>query len=99
MSDNIIVVCCGCKRLKLSAYTWVTIDVPDSNRISHDTCPECIQRLYPEVAEEVLKKLREREQYKNSVKETLQWKEARTPLNPKEAEKEKAQAEKRDQRA
>ena len=72
MSEDIIVVCSGCKKLRISDYTWVDIPLPECNLISHTVCPECIPKLYPEVAEEVLKKLRERQQVKNSLKEILQ---------------------------
>ncbi len=72
MSNDIIHVCCSCKRLKLSAYTWLNIDVPKSKEISHDTCPECIQKLYPEIAAQILESFRESQRQKSSLKELTQ---------------------------
>lgn len=72
MSDDIIVVCSGCKKLKISPYTWINAHVPDKNRISHDICPECIRKVYPEMADQLLKKLRQIVKNKNSLQEKPQ---------------------------
>ena len=83
MSNDLIVVCSACKRLRISPYTWIKIDVPLANLITHGLCPECIRKLYPEMADEILKKLREIEKNKNSLKEKLQWNHPTKNENPK----------------
>lgn len=52
-------VCSVCLRLKLSDKQWVPItkDLPEIivGQVSHGLCPDCMQRLYPELVEEFSK--------------------------------------------
>lgn len=55
VSGTVIVVCAGCKRLKLSPDEWVAIseavETIYPENLSHGICPVCLEKLYPEYVE------------------------------------------------
>ena len=57
-------LCSGCKRLKIGTAGWVSIttefETALTGMLSNALCDNCIQTLYPDVAESVLSMLHER---------------------------------------
>lgn len=55
---DVVRVCAGCRRLKISPVKWVPVGTQFlsimSKEISHGICPECVRRLYPEISGEIL---------------------------------------------
>jgi hypothetical protein len=44
-----MVLCAGCKRVRLKNRTWQRRHLPRNlTRVSHGICPECARRLYPQ---------------------------------------------------
>jgi DNA-binding response OmpR family regulator len=64
---GIIPICAGCKQIRDDQGFWnqveAYIQTHSLAKFSHGLCPDCLVRLYPEVAEEVLRKtaIQERE--------------------------------------
>ncbi|MBD3296226.1 MAG: PAS domain-containing protein [Candidatus Omnitrophica bacterium] len=54
MDEQIIHICAGCRKLKISKHDWVDVDAgflkAVSADLSHSVCPECVKKLYPEMA-------------------------------------------------
>ena len=54
---NLASICSVCLKLKLSEARWVPIteELPEIlvGQISHGLCPDCVERLYPELADEL----------------------------------------------
>jgi hypothetical protein len=69
MFKDHFVVCSRCKQLRISLHTWIEIELPVANLLTHGLCPRCVPILYPTLAAAVLKKMREREILKNKVPE------------------------------
>ncbi len=60
--DAVISVCSGCKKIKTKEGGWLPF-AQDLSRIiglplSHSICPDCLYTLYPEIAAEVIKRLK-----------------------------------------
>jgi hypothetical protein len=46
-----MVLCAGCKRVRLRNRTWHRRRLPSNlTRVSHGVCPECARRLYPQLS-------------------------------------------------
>ena len=62
--SGMLPICASCKKVRDDRGYWNQIEVyirdHSDTQISHGICPDCVQRLYPEVASEVLRKSRER---------------------------------------
>ena len=62
-SEALTVICSACKRLKISGSVYMPLDLSFekvfSDRISHGICPECMERLYPEDADELDRVIRD----------------------------------------
>lgn len=60
--SRILQICPRCRQIQDGQGGWVPLDHYVARRshasLSHGLCPDCIQRLYPEDAEEVLRELR-----------------------------------------
>ncbi|MBW6457974.1 MAG: PAS domain-containing protein [FCB group bacterium] len=60
---SFITVCSVCKKIKKKDTDWV--DLPSDlsaligERISHGICPACVKKLYPDLAEQVLGRIKE----------------------------------------
>lgn len=58
--SGIISICCGCGSTRKENGSWNREKdfrrVHPSNRLSHGICPECLERLYPEMAAILLRK-------------------------------------------
>jgi hypothetical protein len=47
-----MVLCAGCKRVRLKNRTWHRRPLPSNlTRVSHGVCPECARRLYPQLSQ------------------------------------------------
>lgn len=57
---GIISICAGCKRFNSGGQKWLDVDEhflkAVSEDVSHSICPDCLRRLYPEIADEILKR-------------------------------------------
>lgn len=55
--SNIPTLCSACKRLKIENRMWRQVgalfEKAFAYRVSHGICPDCIKRLYPEIAQEM----------------------------------------------
>lgn len=55
--NNMITICSSCKRVKVSMEEWtpITYELRNSisDTISHGICPDCIDALYPDLAEKI----------------------------------------------
>jgi len=52
-----ITACCNCHKVLNEAGVWIEADIdPATPNISHGICPECTRKLYPELADDLLKK-------------------------------------------
>ena len=65
-SKELISVCCGCKRtkdpisLEPNAYTNVFfVSAGPNQSVTHGICNECIHLYYPDVADEVIDRLKD----------------------------------------
>jgi len=60
-NDYRFTVCSSCGNAKLDNYKWIPITDNFkenlSNRVSHGLCPDCIYKLYPDIAEKILAKI------------------------------------------
>jgi len=46
-----MVLCAGCKRVRLKSRTWHRRPLPSNLAgVSHGVCPECARRLYPQLS-------------------------------------------------
>jgi hypothetical protein len=59
---DIISMCCGCGSIKNPAGAWDRDSdyrrLLPSNRLSHGICPACVERIYPELAGVLAKRMR-----------------------------------------
>lgn len=59
---SFLVICSSCKRVRASEDQWQALDVyiktNTSTQLSHGLCPECIHRLYPDISDTVLKRMK-----------------------------------------
>jgi len=50
--EGILPICCGCKKIRDDAESWVRLDDYVAShadiQFSHGVCPDCVARLYPE---------------------------------------------------
>jgi len=57
-SSTILTICSSCKKAKCSNASWITITNELAgilaHQISHGICPDCIKKLYPDIADEIL---------------------------------------------
>ena len=62
--EGILPVCAGCKKIRDEQGDWQPIETYIHDRseakCSHGLCPECIERLYPEIAAELRAKKEKR---------------------------------------
>ena len=60
-SVSFITICSGCQKTKVESGLWVSVPEKIKNvigeKISHGLCPECIKKLYPDMAETILREL------------------------------------------
>jgi hypothetical protein len=60
-TNSMLTLCSNCQRAKADNFEWIPIskDLEDllGETISHGICPDCIRRLYPEMADSILRKL------------------------------------------
>ncbi|MFA6457263.1 MAG: PAS domain-containing protein [Bacteroidota bacterium] len=58
--NNLIIVCSSCKRVKIQSEEWTpvtdTMIKAITDTVSHGICHPCLYRLYPELAESVLRR-------------------------------------------
>jgi hypothetical protein len=46
-----MVLCAGCKRVRLKSRTWHRRPLPSNLAgVSHGVCPECARQLYPQLS-------------------------------------------------
>ena len=54
---GVIPLCASCKRVRLENDEWESIEAyithHSEGMTSHGICPECLEKLYPELAEKV----------------------------------------------
>lgn len=59
---SFLVICSSCKRVREGEENWQPLDTyirtHTSTQFSHGLCPECIRDLYPELSENVLKRMK-----------------------------------------
>jgi hypothetical protein len=59
-SDQVVLVCARCKKIRDDQGCWIQADTPLEMPInavfSHGLCPDCMRELYPEVADKILKR-------------------------------------------
>lgn len=59
--EGLLAICAGCKAVRDEGGTWVPVEqyVGDHSaaQFSHGLCPDCIRRLYPEMADDILNEL------------------------------------------
>jgi PAS domain S-box-containing protein len=57
MDEQIISICAGCRKLKISGDNWANVDAGFlkvmHGDLSHGVCPHCLKKLYPELAEKI----------------------------------------------
>ena len=62
---GLLPICASCKKIRKDDGYWEVIETYIAEHseadFSHGICPECVKKLYPEHAESILKKIRERE--------------------------------------
>lgn len=53
---GLLPICFSCKKIRDDSGYWSQIEVyiRDQADFSHGVCPECLRKLYPEYAEQVL---------------------------------------------
>ncbi len=60
IAEGFVTLCSNCMKVRISKEEWADIDqkfIEDSSTLpSHTVCPDCVRRLYPEIAEKVLAK-------------------------------------------
>jgi len=60
---NTLPVCSSCKRIRDENGTYVDVDIyirdHSDSQVSHGLCPDCLRRLYPDAAQEVLGNIKE----------------------------------------
>lgn len=63
---SFLTICSICRRVKKANTQWILVRDPISSligeRISHGICPDCLRGLYPEIAEEVLARLSQKDE-------------------------------------
>jgi len=56
--ERFLPMCAGCQRIRGESGDWRSLDAsvpkPDEAVVTHTLCPDCVQRLYPEIASRVL---------------------------------------------
>lgn len=56
--SELLPVCSSCKRIADEEGNWIDVDqylaVHTETSVSHSLCPECVRKLYPEIAEDIL---------------------------------------------
>lgn len=59
---SFLVICSSCKRVRDSDEKWQALDTyirtHTSTQFSHGLCPECIRDLYPELSDNILKRMK-----------------------------------------
>jgi CheY-like chemotaxis protein len=59
---SFLVICSGCKRVREGEENWQPLDTyirtHTSTQFSHGLCPECIRDLYPELSDNILKRMK-----------------------------------------
>jgi len=52
---GIIPICAGCKKIRTGKQSWEEVEAyvraHSEAEFTHGLCPDCIQRLYPELAD------------------------------------------------
>ncbi len=61
-STSMLTLCAACKKAKVENEIWIPVSKEIASvageKISHGICPDCMTRLYPDLADKVLKKIR-----------------------------------------
>lgn len=56
--EGILPICSACKKIRNSSQNWQEIEsyVCDKTEVefSHSLCPDCLKKLYPDMAEEII---------------------------------------------
>lgn len=59
--EGLLAICAGCKAVRDEGGSWVPVEryvgEHSEARFSHGLCPDCVRRLYPEMADEILREL------------------------------------------
>jgi len=63
-NEFMFTICSNCDNAKIDNYNWIPVTndfkINLSSKISHGLCPACIYKLYPEIAEQILSKLKKK---------------------------------------
>ena len=66
--SGILPMCSHCKKIRDDAGYWQLVEnyleQHSEAQFSHSLCPDCVKHLYPDMAESILKKVRDREMSK-----------------------------------
>jgi PAS domain S-box-containing protein len=58
--SGLLPICCACKRIRDDAGYWQAVETyirqHTEAELTHSLCDECVRRLYPDIAEELLEK-------------------------------------------
>ncbi len=58
---GILQICCNCKKIQVNEDSWEIIESYISThteaKFTHSYCPDCIRKLYPDMAEAILAKI------------------------------------------
>jgi len=61
--EYMFTLCSNCGKAKVDKHKWISLtDSFKSNlpsKISHSICPDCLNRLYPDLAEQILSKIKD----------------------------------------
>jgi len=61
-SISMLTLCAACEKAKIENEIWIPVSKEIASvtgeKISHGICPDCVRRLYPDLADKVLKKNR-----------------------------------------
>ena len=61
--SGLLPICAGCKKIRDDRGYWQQVEEYISNRsearFTHGYCPDCIRRLYPEIAQDILRDMSE----------------------------------------
>lgn len=60
-NEYMFTVCSNCGNAKIEDYKWIqitdSIKINLPSKISHGICPDCLHKLYPELAEKIMSKV------------------------------------------
>jgi len=58
--EKVLPMCCNCKKIQDNTGAYLDADeyiiLHTESKVTHGFCPDCIKKLYPEMADEILKK-------------------------------------------